>query len=101
MSESKVYIGDKRVDGHHSILPFKPVMKKVVVHAVQMEVPFRVETLEGNILGKSGDYLMKGIEGEYYPCKKEIFEKTYNFLTDQKKVFDTIGDAMREINGDK
>ena len=110
MSESKVYIGDKQVDGYHSILPFRPVMKKVVVHAVQMEVPFKVETLEGMMLGEAGDYLMKGIEGEYYPCKKEIFERTYDFMPkpilktkilSRGEVFDTIGDAMREINGDK
>ena len=83
MSKSKVFIGDKRVDGNHSILPFRPVMKKpIVVHAVQMEVPFEVKTDEGVMLGRSYDYLMKGVEGEYYPCRKEVFEKTYDFVKD-------------------
>ena len=92
MSKSRVYIGDKRVDGNHSILPLRPVMKKpIVVHAVQMEVPFTVETDEGVMLGKSGDYLMKGVEGEYYPCRKKVFEKTYDF----------IGNTTKEIKGEE
>lgn len=59
----------------------KPCMKRpIVVHAKQMDVPFRVETLEGDYKqGKPGDYLMQGIEGELYICDKAIFEKTYDF----------------------
>lgn len=36
-----------------------------------------VPTLEGQMLGGHGDYIIRGIEGEIYPCKAEIFEKTY------------------------
>lgn len=38
---------------------------------------FIIKTLEGNMTATREDYLIKGIEGELYPCKKEIFEKTY------------------------
>lgn len=38
---------------------------------------FNVQTLEGVMLAGRGDYLVKGIDGELYPCKIDIFEKTY------------------------
>ena len=36
-----------------------------------------VVTLEGIMKAKEGDYIIKGIQGEFYPCKPEIFEATY------------------------
>jgi hypothetical protein len=36
-----------------------------------------IETLEGVMLAESGDYIIKGIKGELYPCKPDIFEATY------------------------
>lgn len=36
-----------------------------------------IETLEGPIKASFGDYIIKGIHGEFYPCKPDIFEKTY------------------------
>ena len=36
-----------------------------------------IETLEGVMTISENDYIIKGIEGEFYPCKKEIFDKTY------------------------
>lgn len=36
-----------------------------------------IETLEGNMKLRSGDYLICGIQGEFYPCKADIFEASY------------------------
>jgi hypothetical protein len=36
-----------------------------------------LKTLEGEHKASIGDYVIKGISGEYYPCKPDIFEKTY------------------------
>lgn len=36
-----------------------------------------IRTLEGLMKASIGDYIIKGINGEYYPCKPDIFEKTY------------------------
>lgn len=36
-----------------------------------------IVTLEGIMRVNKGDYVIKGIEGEFYPCKREIFEKVY------------------------
>ena len=38
---------------------------------------FIIKTLEGNMKATKEDYLIKGVNGELYPCKKDIFEKTY------------------------
>lgn len=36
-----------------------------------------LQTLEGEIQASVGDYIIKGVNGEFYPCKPDIFEKTY------------------------
>lgn len=36
-----------------------------------------IGTLEGEMLVSEGDYIIKGVEGEFYPCKPDIFHKTY------------------------
>lgn len=37
-----------------------------------------IKTLEGGLfLANIGDYIIKGVAGEFYPCKPDIFEKTY------------------------
>lgn len=36
-----------------------------------------IPTLEGNMVAQEGDYIIKGVQGEFYPCKPEIFEATY------------------------
>lgn len=36
-----------------------------------------IKTLEGNMLVKVGDWIIRGVKGEFYPCKPDIFEMTY------------------------
>jgi hypothetical protein len=36
-----------------------------------------IKTLEGVMIGNGGDYIIKGVQGELYPCKPDIFEATY------------------------
>jgi hypothetical protein len=36
-----------------------------------------IHTLEGDMVAKHGDYIIKGVKGEIYPCKPDIFEATY------------------------
>jgi len=40
-------------------------------------VDMEIITLEGNMKVSEKDYIIKGVNGEFYPCKPEIFEKTY------------------------
>jgi len=37
----------------------------------------QIDTLEGVMTASLGDYVIKGVQGEFYPCKAEIFEATY------------------------
>lgn len=36
-----------------------------------------IKTLEGVMVADGGDYIIKGVQGEFYPCKPDIFEQTY------------------------
>lgn len=36
-----------------------------------------IHTLEGDMKASPGDWIITGVEGEQYPCKPDIFEKTY------------------------
>jgi len=38
---------------------------------------FKIKTLEGWMRARIGDYIIKGVQGEFYPCKPDIFEQTY------------------------
>ena len=39
-----------------------------------------IPTLEGDMKASKGDYVIKGVNGEFYPCKPDIFEKTYELV---------------------
>jgi len=39
-----------------------------------------IETLEGDMLASKGDFIIKGVNGEFYPCKPDVFEKTYELV---------------------
>lgn len=45
-----------------------------------------IETLEGNMIARKGDYVIKGIKGEVYPCKEDVFNSTYEFIGEQQFV---------------
>ena len=51
--------------------------RPVVVRAVQTDTDLAVVTKEGTMLGKPGDWIIEGVEGEIYPCDDGIFRKTY------------------------
>lgn len=39
-----------------------------------------IQTLEGNMIAHVGDWVIKGVAGEFYPCKDEIFRSTYELV---------------------
>ena len=41
-----------------------------------------IKTLEGEHVSTISDYIIKGIKGEYYPCKSDIFDATYEQITE-------------------
>lgn len=40
-----------------------------------------VRTLEGPMTANIGDYIIKGVKGEFYPCKPDVFQATYEEVT--------------------
>lgn len=42
-----------------------------------------VQTLEGTMFVRPGDWIIRGVQGEYYPCKPDIFEATYEPADDR------------------
>lgn len=47
---------------------------------MQLTRPVTIHTLEGDMRGEVGDWLITGVNGEQYPCKPDIFEKTYELV---------------------
>ncbi len=43
----------------------------------------KIGTLEGDMTASLGDWIIKGVKGEFYPCKPEIFEATYEAITQE------------------
>lgn len=39
-----------------------------------------ITTLEGDMSASTGDYIIKGVKGEFYPCREDIFDLTYETL---------------------
>lgn len=39
-----------------------------------------IRTLEGNMTASKNDYIIKGVHGEFYPCKPDIFLETYDMI---------------------
>lgn len=54
--------------------------KPVVVEAYQTQKEMIIHTLEGDMKANPGDYIITGVNGEQYPCKPDIFEKTYELV---------------------
>lgn len=61
-----------KVTGHYSVF-----------EATSDELPYiEIRTLEGNMKARPGEWLIRGIKGEYYPCKPEIFDATYELVSE-------------------
>lgn len=45
-----------------------------------------IKTLEGTMVADETDYIIRGVNGEIYPCKADIFQKTYDEVKDDDNV---------------
>ena len=52
----------------------------------QADNTLTIETLEGDMTAKIGDFIIKGVSGEHYPCKPDIFEMTYEPVHDNPEL---------------
>ena len=53
----------------------------VIRHTDEHSVIYEIKTLEGAMTANFGDWVIKGVKGEIYPCKPDIFEMTYEAVT--------------------
>ena len=63
---------------------------------IREERGFVIRTLEGDMKVSYGDYIIKGVNGEFYPCKPDIFEKTYEKVEEPTPT-DTFESLTRPI----
>ena len=70
--------------------------KPLIIEAYQTDVELDIETLEGVMHASIGDYIITGINGEKYPCKPDIFEKTYE-LVEESNYKTTSLEALKKI----
>ena len=59
--------------------------KPVIVEAYQTTEEMIIHTLEGDMKASVGDFIITGVNGEQYPCKPDIFEKTYEKIEEDYK----------------
>lgn len=57
--------------------------KPVIIEAYQTDKEIDIVTLEGTMHANVGDWIITGVNGEQYPCKPDIFEKTYELIEDK------------------
>lgn len=54
--------------------------KPVIIEAYQTNKKLVIRTLEGDMHADVGDWIITGVHGEQYPCKPDIFAKTYEAI---------------------
>lgn len=54
-----------------------PIRTKTLPEEGNPNGKITIETLEGNMTASVNDFIIKGVQGEFYPCKPDIFELTY------------------------
>jgi len=69
-------------DGENNLLvdEFLEGQPKEVKYYWDKEDNLIIETLEGDMKANKGDWIIKGLSGEFYPCKSDIFEKSYEII---------------------
>lgn len=57
--------------------------KPIIIEAYQTDKGVYINTLEGRMYAHPGDWIITGVNGEKYPCKPDIFEKTYELVAEE------------------
>lgn len=71
--------------------------RPIVVEAYQTDKEIIVHTLEGDMKASIGDYIITGVNGEQYPCKPDIFEKTYELAESEKEDSDNLDSMLEDL----
>lgn len=55
-----------------------------------------IKTLEGNMKAEFGDWIIMGVKGEFYPCKPDIFDATYESMADEEEAIAKRSEAVTQ-----
>ena len=78
--------------------------RPVIVEAYMTDLAMDIDTLEGVMHANAGDYIITGVNGEMYPCKPDIFSKTYELIREdetEKVKNKTFGKQLRNIRKER
>ena len=78
---------------------FDPLSEEIPASGVSIDPAtgdFLIATLEGVMQAKPGDWIIRGVQGEFYPIKSDIFEATYERVDDDERT-----DSVSEVRGDE
>lgn len=67
----------KGLDNIQECLEFAELNDRYKGNPLFKDYAFKIPTLEGEHICSIGDFIIKGVQGEFYPCKPDIFAKTY------------------------
>lgn len=70
--------------------------KAIVIEAYQTKEEKIIHTLEGDMKASVGDYIITGVNGEQYPCKPDIFTKTYESVKSDGMTIGQAVEAMKQ-----
>ena len=56
------------------------ITSAIRANKINFDLRMIISTPEGEMLASPGDYIIKGVNGELYPCKPDIFEQTYELI---------------------
>ena len=76
--EAVVWNGNNREEIEEFISSNDFFFERPTVYSEPQEWDLYIQTLEGNMKANIGDYIIKGLAGEFYPCKSDIFHKSYD-----------------------
>lgn len=60
------------------------------------EESFEIATLEGVMTASKGDFIIRGVQGEFYPCKPDIFYKTYDHANNENLSFGAAIELLKQ-----
>ena len=70
LEEIRNFVGSDLIEDYMELFSINGTLKKMLIGIA-------INTLEGEHIANYGDYIIKGVQGEFYPCKPDIFEQTY------------------------
>jgi hypothetical protein len=72
-----MWYGDGRVRKHSPLIADDPRKNSGFGYAAESDGPFWIKTLEGELTVSPNDWIIKGVKGEFYPCKPDVFTASY------------------------